>query len=167
MTHNIGTVDAPIMVPVRAQGQTVEFLTRAASAEVTEALARQVGLYIEGRVTDPETGEKVGTGEWSLAPGVEMSRVGAITLTPAVLDESGEVVTPAVMDDRDHVNWRLYPPASTNVDLEGNVRWHSWALMWSTQGTAETPNTSEDAVALNGIALIDPDSITTPTRIWA
>lgn len=41
--------------------------------------------------------------------------IGPVVTTPAVLDDAGEVVTPAVMDTRFHANLRLLPGADPAI----------------------------------------------------
>jgi hypothetical protein len=88
-------------------------------------------------------------------------------LTPAVLDGDGNETTPAVFDTRHHVNFRLAPPASERLDEHGDPRWWQWALAWTMQGDNDTnPNAAEQAKILHDITLIDPDTISSPSRVF-
>lgn len=74
------------------------------------------------------------------APGILIDEIGPIVITPAVLDEQGEIVTPAVIDEAHHVNVRVM---SRSIDLA--------AL----------------AAGGSGVEWIDPAIVTSPERIWA
>ena len=82
--------------------------------------------------------------------GANIDVLGPVELTPAT--ES----SPAEYDSRYHVNLRMAE----------RLNWQPLALAWSIQGTPETPNAEEEARRLNRIALIDPDTIKTPARVW-
>jgi hypothetical protein len=171
MAHNIGTEENPIPVFVRYSGGMIDAIVRCPSKEHFEQVATLVGLRYEltTTVTDPETGEQTeqGAGEFAYVPGVEVDHLGPVLLTPAVLDEEGNEITPARFDTRHHVNFRMAPPASERLDAHGKPRWWQWALAWTIQGANdETPNASEQAKILYDITLIDPDSIHTPSRVF-
>lgn len=57
--------------------------------------------------------------EGNALPGFSIDEIGSIVLTPAVLDEEGNVTTPAVMDSWFWVNLRIHGPAADddNDDL--------------------------------------------------
>ncbi len=89
------------------------------------------------------------------AKGNTVTRIGPHVTTPAVLDEDGNTVTPAAMDDRFHCNFWI--PASSN--------WEPLILEWTSNGTTSTSNGSEKAIAYQGIELIDPMSVDTPHNV--
>ena len=107
-----------------------------------DGAALNVGLrYIndEGQVVTPR--------------GTTITEMGAYVLTPAVLDADGNEVTPPVVDSRYHVNFWL-PPSAVAVGA-----WQAWALRWTTLGADSPANNQEVAKALNGVELIDPQTI--------
>ena len=87
------------------------------------------------------------------AADILVDEIGPIVTTPAVLDEDGEIVTPAVVDDHWHVNVRVLRPVITTTDTEGNV--------------TETDVCAVLAEGGEGVAWIDPDTVNSPSRIWA
>ena len=74
------------------------------------------------------------------AENVLIDEIGPIVITPAVYDEDGDIVTPAIIDESWHVNVRLI---GDNFDIIGLA-----------SGDADTE-------------WIDPAAVTTPDRIWA
>ena len=98
--------------------------------------------------------------------GASVSVIGAVVLTPAVMD--GEtVVTPAVVDDRYHVNLRISEPMLSSVNSEGFEKWKVTAINWTTYGSDETGNKQELGKSLGDVTLIDPDTISSASCVWA
>ena len=171
MAYNIGTEENPVMVFVAVPGGFVDAIVRAADRATFDAAAKAAGLMYEitEMITDPETGETTeqGTGEWAIARGVEISPLGPVTITPGTYDAEGNEITPPVVDARHHANIRLMPPASERLDEQGNLRWHAWARTWTENGAPDPQvNASETARVFMDVALIDPDTISTPSRVW-
>lgn len=106
------------------------------------------------------------------APGVSISHIGPVVTTPAVTDALGEVITPAVMDTRHHVNVRLNGAAmaAVEVDEDGNPIGPKWARIlarWMTKGRKTLrKNKRERVKKLKGVELIDADLIATPVNHW-
>lgn len=88
--------------------------------------------------------------------GTTITELGRYVLSPAVIDEQGNELTPPVTDNRYHVNLWL-PPKTV-----ANGRWQQWALQWTLFGSYATPNKDEVAKALSGVELIDPLTIGDP-----
>lgn len=170
MTYNIGSDGNYVPVFVNVSGGVVDATIRCASLEVFEQIALLVGLKYEVTedVIDPKTGEatKRGTGVYLNAKGVEIDHIGPVKLSDEVLDENGDVVTPAKWDTRHHVNFKLCPPASERLDAQGQPMWWQWALAWTINGQNENPNAAETAKVLYGVTLIDPETIRSPSRVW-
>ncbi len=102
------------------------------------------------------------------APGVNIDVLGPVVITAAVLDDEGNVVTPAVLDNRHHVNLRITAPALTNTDADGYENWKLTAIKWTENGEPDTEiNAEESALKLANVALIDPATIKSPARVWA
>lgn len=76
-----------------------------------------------------------------IMPALLVDEIGPIVITPAVLDENGDVVEEAVLDLSHHVNLRYLGDdnsvAATLADGASGVQW------------------------------IDPSTVSTPARIWA
>lgn len=72
--------------------------------------------------------------------GILIDEIGPIVITPAVLDETGEIVEGAVIDLSHHVNVRVL---SDSIDC------------------------FELAQGAPGVEWIDPSIVTSPDRIWA
>lgn len=171
MAINLGTEENPLMAYVAMSGGYIDAVVRAADLTAFENAAKAAELLYEltETVLDPDTGEQVvqGTGEWAVAKGVSIDHIGPIIITPGTYDEAGNVLTAPVLDTRHHANIRLGPPATERVDQDGNLKWHKWALAWTTNGTPDTQiNSNENAMVFMNVALIDPETINTPSRIF-
>ena len=169
MSINIGTEESPVMVNVALSGGMVDAYVRATDRATFDAAALVAGLTYEvmQTVVDEGTGEATteGTGEIRTARGVEIHHIGPVVITPAVLDEEGNVVTEAVMDTRHHVNFRMGEPAVSRRDEDGNPLWQKWAAQWTTAGADDTnQNHAEEGKVLMGVSLIDPDTISSKAR---
>lgn len=149
-----------VPVFVRETGGMIEAVVRAATREAWVAAALQAGLLIQDDPDDPGT----------IRPGrgVNISEIGPMELEPAVLDSEGNVTTAAAMDERWHVNVRLSGYALEDVDEEtGRLRWHLMALAWTYDGVPDpVRNANEEARVLMDVALIDPDTIASPSRVF-
>lgn len=168
MSVNISTEEAPVMVNVALSGGMVDAYVRATDRDTFDAAALVAGLTYEvmETVVDEETGEETQqpTGEIRTARGVEIYHIGPVVITPAVMDEEGNVTTPAVMDTRHHVNFRMGEPAISRTDADG-LLWHKWATYWTTQGADDTQiNNAEEGKILLGVSLIDPDTISSKAQ---
>jgi len=84
-----------------------------------------------------------------------------IVLTPGEYDEEGNQLSPPVHDARYHANFWL------NSHAANRGAWKQWAVAWSTQGEPGAANAGESSLALNGIELIDPDSVSSPSNVLA
>ena len=171
MSVNIGTDESPVPVFVAMSGGMLDAYVRATDRATFDAAALVAGLTYEvmQNITDPETGETTQepTGEIATAKGVEIHHIGSVELTPAVLDEDGNVTTPATFDPRHHANFRMGEPAVSRTNEFGNLLWHVWGLAWTQGGTPDLQrNAAEDGRKLYGVTLIDPDTISIPARVW-
>ena len=105
-------------------------------------------------------------GNVTAAPGVDIDYIGAVVLTPAVLDDEGNEVTPAVVDNRLHINLRISGAALAKVDENGYPKWQTMALNWVREGDVAVPNNQEVGKSFYGVTQIDPDTIRIPKRVW-
>ena len=104
-----------------------------------DAYAASVNLTVEG-----------------MPSGCYIDTIGPIVTTPAVIDpETGDVVTPAVVDNHHHVNVRLTQIAGPMPDPvpDGYVQ----------QGHDPEVLTKGGP----GVEWIDPETVNSPSRIWA
>lgn len=171
MSYNLGTEESPILVLVRMSGGMLDAVVRATDEATFEAAARWAELKYEvmETVTDPETGETTeqGTGEWATAKGVHINHLGPVVITPGTYGEDGTELTAPVMDNRHHVNIRLTDPALSRVDEYGVIKWEKWAMAWSLGGEVDMEiNANEVGKVMQGVSLIDPDTIASPSRVW-
>jgi hypothetical protein len=107
------------------------------------------------RATDKATWDAYAASKGLTADGMPsgcyIDEIGPIVVTPAVISGGGTILTPAVMDDRHHVNVRV-THLPTVTDEDGNVSVISMA----------------DLAAGNaGVEWVDPATVDNPRRIWA
>jgi len=86
--------------------------------------------------------------------GCYIDEIGPVVITPAVVGPDRTILTPAVMDDRHHVNLRLSQPFSTYEDADGDIVevGHNPAIL---------------AEGGDGVDWVDPATVNNPRRIWA
>ena len=171
MSYNLGTKEEPIIVFVNFNGGMLDATIRCDSREAFDAAALYAGLFYEAmeKVTDEETGEvtQVATGEIKQAKGVYIDHIGPVMIQPAEYDSEGVEITPAVFDNRHHVNFRLVGTALEGADEYGILKWHKWSMAWSLGGSPDDViNAEEEALKLYGVSLIDADTIRSPSRVW-
>jgi len=150
-------------------GGMLHIMLRALSKDVFDSQALMVGMFVysnEGSdaVLDIETGEVIQeavppSGPLVPAKGITVTEIGTHVLVPAVYDDEGNEVTPAVVDDRYHVNAWLSPETTARGE------WINWIEQWMANGTLAEQNKSEVALKYQGIELIDPSTIGTPTNV--
>ena len=151
MSYVISANDEEFTVPVSIRGGVLHAAIRAVDQATYRALALEAGILVvddDGRLRD--------------APGVTTCEIGAVTLRAAELDVDGLVIRAADIDERWHVNFWLSPA------LVARGVWEGWALQWSIAGRALLPaeiNKVEDGAVLDGIELIDPDSVASPVNV--
>ena len=154
---------------VSIEGGRLQAMVRATDQATFDQKALEVGLKVYTNpavpaVTDPETGEVItpeipASGALIPAPGVTITEMGPHTLVPATYDEEGNEITPAVVDSRYHVNFWMAPW------LVERGLWEQWALTWTQNGQPGTPNHAEESVVYEGIELIDPLTVTSPSNV--
>lgn len=136
----------PAFVAIR--GGVLHAMVRAVDKQTFDALALQVGI----KVLDEENNAYS-------APGVTINEMGNFVITPGQYDEEGNELVPPVFDTRYHVNFWL-----SNDVVERN-NWQNFCDEWSNNGTNGTANKNENSLLHQGIELIDPLSVATPSNI--
>ena len=144
-------------------------MIRATDKATFDAQALAVGLKVHANpaipaVVDPETGDIIteaveASGPLVPAQGVTITEIGPHTLVPAVLDEAGDVVTPATLDNRHHVNFWL------DAATVARGVWMRWATAWTYYGSDIVRNAMEDGSSMYGIELIDPVTVSRPVNV--
>lgn len=151
MSYVISVNDETFTVPVSIRGGVLHATIRAVDQVTYQALALQAGILMtdeDGRLRD--------------APGVTTHEIGPAVLRAAEMDIAGVIIRAADLDERWHVNFWLSPA------LVERGAWEGWALQWSIAGRSLLPaevNKLEAGAVLDGIELIDPDSIASPANV--
>lgn len=154
---------------VRVSSGMVDTIVRAADRATFEAaaMAQKIMYEVTETVIDPNTGEEtqVPTGEILPAAGVYLDHLGPVMTNPGDPENGIE----PTFDTRHHINMRIVEPAlsAMSENVPDFPSWLVTAIVWSSQGTSDTQiNSAERSTVLNGVSIIDPDSITTPNRVW-
>ena len=148
---------------VRLNGEMVDAIVRAKDRATFEAAALNVGLLTEETDDEGQTFLKPGSG-------VHIDHIGRVELTPGEYDpETGEEITAPTYDTRHHANIRLVGYAVERLADDGvTPYWQTWAKEWTYWGQPDPQvNAQERGRVLSDVVLIDPDSIKTPSRVWA
>ena len=153
-----GPDGAQVPIYARQGPGYVDTVVRATSRAAFEqaALSRGIMIEVDGAAVP--------------SPGVSLDHLGAVVVTPGTYDADGAEITPPVLDPRHHVNMRISEPALSvpDADFPSVASWVMTGIAWSVNGTDdEQINAAESAKVLFGVALIDPDSINSPSRVWA
>ena len=123
-------------------------MIRATDKATFDAAALQVGL----RVTNEE-------GDTVTPRSVTITELGPYVITPATYDEEGNELTPAVVDNRYHVNFWI------DLARADALLWQQWAPLWTINGQVAAANANEVAYAYNGVELIDPMTVSSPSNV--
>lgn len=168
-------------VPASDAGGFINVFARTPDRATTIAALLEQGMVREvmESSTDPETGEVTwtGTGVAEMHPsglpvegdGVDISWIGSVVLTPAVLDGDGVEVTPAVIDTRDHINIRLsgYALEKESAVTPGERQVVETLVLWSQYGTDDpNQNAAEVGKLWTSVSLIEPDTIASRDNVW-
>ena len=145
-------------LPIATNGGWWTVMLRAPSEAILNAAMLSLGALRE--VDDDE-------GNTTLVRGENVANVYTYrrAQVPAVLDEEGNVTTPAVMDPRVHANIKLRPEAQVNLNEQGVPVIVAAALTWLANGSqipVEEKNASEDGVTYQSVTVLDPATITSP-----
>jgi len=160
--------DTETPVYAKLSGGVLHCMVRTVDEATFDAVGLSVGLLSYENPAQPEVLDEDGnvvqeaveaSGAIVPSAGNTVTRIGAHVITPAVLDDEGNEVTPAVTDDRYHVNFWL------GADVVARGAWKPWIIQWMASDINGTPNKDESSLAMNGIELIDPLSVTTPSNV--
>jgi len=102
--------------------------------------------------------------------GVNIDRIDSIVATPAVIDEDGNVTTPAVLDPSYYVNVRLHSAkfdADTQHDGEKSYERSDFAKRFYAGNEKSFGKRPTKSYRLGAVELIDPETVGTPVRVWA
>ncbi len=144
----------------RMVGGYVEAMIRADSEAIWEASAEARFLLVRDEETDT----------LHPAPHVHIDGPMFPVVTPAEYDAEGNVTTPAVTDSRPHYNLRIAPWAQEALAEDGvTPRWYETLVMFHTGKpiTENDRNKAEDGLYVSGITVLDPETISTPARVYA
>ena len=167
--YSVVDSDFPEAIPLLAswQGGRILMMGRATSREVMHSTLVQAELmfpevtlehgtrYFYGRDVDA-----VEEQPYSYDPRV--APMPRIMLTPGTYDEDGNELTAPTFDSRYHANILLGP------GIVARGTWKTPLLNYHFHGTlVGQKNADEVAYEMDGVELIDPDSISTPSNVWA
>jgi len=153
---------------VSIEGGRLQAMVRATDQATFDQKALEVGLKVYTNPAQAEVLDEDGnvvtpavpaSGPLISAPGVTITEIGSLVLTPGTYAEDGTEITPPVMDNRYHVNFWLAPR------LVERGLWMQWALAWTENGQSGTPNHAEESVVYEGIELIDPLTVSSPSNV--
>jgi len=112
--------------------------------------------------------------------GVQMDEIGPIVKTPAVLSEDGEEITPAIIIEGHHVNFRVYGDLAAmltqglpqfNEDGTPKSLFERTHILSLIPGLEWQPITEEGVPAgyegPNQVRLFDPNTVNNRARVWA
>lgn len=158
--------DQPVYATL--SGGRLSTMVRATDEATFDAVGLQVGLLryenpAQDAVVDEDgnviTEAVPASGAIIATQGNTVVRLGPHVITPATYDDEGNVITPAVMDNRFHVNFWLSPEATKRGE------WEAWIVQWMLNGTLAEQNKSEVALLYQGVEVIDPASISSPSNV--
>lgn len=139
-------------------------ITDPTTGELVEVFARECGDYVDMIVRADTHGYWRNVAEdWGLIDadenpmlGVTIDPIGPVETTPAVFDALGAVITAAIIDNRYHLNLRVAT----------DFNWRPFASKWTQDGSATMSNASENGKRFYRVTLLDPDTISTPSRVF-
>ena len=96
---------------------------------------------------------------------VTFSHIGTVELVPAVLDEKGDVIEPAIFSTNHCANLRMQRSMLEKVDEDGYPLWKLTALRWMRYGVPKTDAKGTISQDLSGVELIK--TVRSPALTWA
>ena len=162
----IDEVDTPVYA--RLLGGVLYCMVRAVDEATFNAVGLEVGLLSYENPAQPEVLDEEGnvvteaveaSGAIVPSAGNTVTRLGPHIVTPGTYDDEGNVITPPVIDNRYHVNFWL------GASVAARNTWEPWILEWMASDLEGTPNKDESSLAMNGIELIDPLTVVSPSNV--
>jgi len=126
----------------------IDIVLRLVAPNIWENVGKSLGVLVDG--------------DEGVVPaqGANISDIGKIVITPAVLDENGDVITPAVMTTQVHYNVRV----TGNEVLETSLQKDYDDAV--TANSKAPSNKNEAAYRHKGAQFIDVETISIPTNVW-
>jgi hypothetical protein len=152
----------------KLSGGVLHCMVRAIDEDTFNAVGLSVGLLSYENPTQPEVLDEEGnvvtaaveaSGAIVPSAGNTVTRIGPHVITPGTYDDEGVELTAPVVDSRYHVNFWL------GADVVARGAWEPWIVQWMASDLPGTPNKDESSLAMNGIELIDPLTITSPSNV--
>ena len=162
--HVVDAEDNATPVFAKVSGGVLHCMVRCTDEATFDAVGLSVGLLTHENEGSAEVLDEEGNVvQEAVAPsgaiipskGNTVTRIGPHVITPAVLDEEGNELVPAVVDSRFHANFWI--PASSE--------WEEWAAQWAQLGAVVNGNKDDKAVLLQGVELIDPLTVVSPGNV--
>ena len=162
--HVVDENESATPVFAKVSGGVLHCMVRCADESTFDNVGLSVGLLTHENEGSAEVLDEDGnvvqeavapSGAIVAAKGNTVARLGPHVITPAVLDDEGNEVTPAVVDLRFHANFWISVSSA----------WETLIVDWANNGTASSANGSESAVVHQGVELIDPLSVNTPHNV--
>ena len=165
---NVTYLGVEYSVPASGSSGMVDVILRGEDTSILKAALIEQGMLVDD-----------GNGLYYTAAGVDItpywepskqdfSDLFSPTITPAVVVD-GEVVTPAVIDTRPHLNIRLSDNAvlKESQATPGELQWVETLVLWMLYGDDDPlVNKSESAIKYSSISLVEPESVNTQQRVW-
>ena len=148
-----------VEIYARQSGGYIDTIVRADTREAFETAALARNILVQND-----------EGNISPSKGVYIDHIGPVMLTAGTYDAEGNELTAPTFDTRHHVNMRIGEPSLSvmDADIPELPSWVVTGITWTLNGTPDPEvNAEESANVLMSVALIDPDTIRSPSRVWS
>jgi len=148
-------------------GHVFWFMIRATDKDTFLSKGLELGLLQYTEPEQPEVLDEEGnivreyvpaSGDVVSVRGVTVTHIGYYATTKGEYDLEGNVLVEPVYDSRWHVNLWINP------NVVKDQSWVEWAKEWSSLGTPSDPMKEEESVLYEGIELIDPATVSSPSN---
>ncbi len=164
--YSVVDADFPNAIPLLAswRGGRILMMGRATSREVMHSTLVQAELMFldlaTGQMTYGRDVDAVEEQPYAYDP--RSAVMPRIVLTPGTYDAEGNELTAPTFDSRYHANILLGP------GIVARGTWKAPLINYALHGQLVTDkNRDELAYVMNGVELIDPDSINSPANVWS
>lgn len=164
--YSVVDADFPNAIPLLAswRGGRILMMGRATSREVMHSTLVQAELMFldlaTGQMTYGRDVDAVEEQPYGYDP--RSAHMPRIMLTPGTYDAEGNELTAPVFDSRYHANILLGP------GIVARGTWKGPLINYALHGQLVTDKNREElAYQMNGVELIDPDSIRSPANVWS